>query len=288
MVEPKFKRLKLFLGWTFGLSWTLALIFYLSGAQWGQGLSTVLVGALYMAIPALCAIGIQKRFGQPLKESLRLSLRFNRWFLVAWLLPVAIILLATGLSILLPGVSFSPGMEGWAARFPDQPLPDLPIHLYWLTLIQGLVAGVTINAVFALGEEVGWRGLLLTELSHVGFWRASLIIGTVWGIWHGPLILQGHNYPNYPVLGIFMMILFCILMTPPLILVTQKAQSVVAAAIFHGTINALGALPLLVIAGGNELGVGLTGLAGMGGLALINLGIVLYRRGTRYRTIINH
>ena len=54
---------------------------------------------------------------------------------------------------------------------------------------QGMLAGITINAVVAFGEELMWRGFLLKELKGKGIWRASLIIGSIWGIWHAPLII---------------------------------------------------------------------------------------------------
>ena len=39
-------------------------------------------------------------------------------------------------------------------------------------------------------EEFGWRGYMLPVLSGwLGWRKASLIIGVVWGIWHAPLFL---------------------------------------------------------------------------------------------------
>lgn len=54
-----------------------------------------------------------------------------------------------------------------------------PVHPFWLGLIQGLIAGITINALAAFGEELGWRGLLQKELAWMGFWRSSLLIGMI-------------------------------------------------------------------------------------------------------------
>ena len=53
---------------------------------------------------------------------------------------------------------------------------------------------VTLFAVFSgpLGEEIGWRGFALPKLLETRTaLAASLILGSVWAIWHLPLILVG-------------------------------------------------------------------------------------------------
>src|SRR5262249_28419015 len=152
----------------------------------------------------------------PLKEPFRIRFRPNRWFLVAWLLPLLIALATLGVSLLLPGIEFSPEMAGMFQRFEKvltaeqlaemhKQAETLPIHPFWLALLQGLIAGVTVNAVAGFGEELGWRGLLLRELEGVGFWKSSFVIGVIWGFWHAPLIIQGHNYPEHPWAGVLLM-----------------------------------------------------------------------------------
>src|SRR5699024_9575008 len=140
----------------------------------------------------------------------------------------------------------------------------LPFHPLWLLVGQGLLGGITINAIFAFGEEVGWRGFLLQEFRSLGFWKASLLIGLIWGIWHAPLIIfAGHNYPRTPIVGIVMMTLFCILLCPGLALITVHSRSISAAAFFHGMINSSASLGIMIVAGGNsELLNGISGLAG--------------------------
>lgn len=157
---------------------------------------------------------------------------------------------------------------------------SMPIHPFWLTLLQGLVAGITINAVLGFGEELGWRGLLQKELGCMGFWRSSVVIGAVWGIWHAPIILQGHNYPDHPVAGIFMMTLWCILLAPLFTYIRLKAKSVIAAAVFHGSLNATGGLSILVLKGGNDIILGVTGLSGF--IVLIFMNIILFIYETFY------
>jgi membrane protease YdiL (CAAX protease family) len=42
----------------------------------------------------------------------------------------------------------------------------------------------------ALGEEIGWRGLLLPRLhARLGFTAAALLSGLVWALWHTPILL---------------------------------------------------------------------------------------------------
>ena len=36
----------------------------------------------------------------------------------------------------------------------------------------------------------------------MGFLKTSVLTGFIWGVWHAPIILQGHNYPQHPVAGV--------------------------------------------------------------------------------------
>jgi membrane protease YdiL (CAAX protease family) len=276
-----------FVGLTYLVSYLFAFSYFaLGGTKTMPG--ALVLGIAFMSIPLLVAVVVQKRiYHALLKGPLRISFRPNRWFVVAWLLPPVIALATLGVCLLFPGITFSPEMAGMFERFKGLLTPEqfeemkhqaeaLPIHPFWLGLVQGLVAGPTVNAVAAFGEEVGWRGLLQRELGGLGFWRASAVIGVIWGLWHAPLILHGHNYPEHPVAGVFLMTVMTVLLSPLLAYITIKANSVVAAAIFHGTLNATAGLAILVVEGGNDLLVGVTGLAGFIVLFLANVGLFLW------------
>ena len=46
--------------------------------------------------------------------------------------------------------------------------------------------------VFATGEEIGWRGVLVPQLAKVQpFVKVAIISGVIWGLWHLPVILFG-------------------------------------------------------------------------------------------------
>src|SRR5690606_27639265 len=83
--------------------------------------------------------------------------------------------------------------------------------------------------------------------------------------------LQGHNYPQHPVAGVAMMTLFCLLLSPLFSYVRLKSGSVLAAALMHGTLNGTAGIALMLVQGGNDLTIGMTGVAGMIVLVLANL-----------------
>ena len=145
-----------------------------------------------------------------------------------------------------------------------------------LSIFSGLLAGATINAVFAFGEEVAWRGFLYKEFKGRKFLTVALIIGVIWGFWHFPLILNGHNYPQHPVLGVFLMVVLCILLTPILMYFRKKSGTVIVPAIMHGTFNAVIGISNILVEPANDLLMGGPGLAGLIVLLLTNLCLFFY------------
>jgi membrane protease YdiL (CAAX protease family) len=60
------------------------------------------------------------------------------------------------------------------------------------TVLSTLTGGVLMAALLAVGEEIGWRGLLVPQLARINpFARTALISGIIWGIWHIPMIIGG-------------------------------------------------------------------------------------------------
>jgi membrane protease YdiL (CAAX protease family) len=75
-----------------------------------------------------------------------------------------------------------------------------------------------------------------------------------------------------------MMMVMCVLLAPIFSYVRLKANSVIAAAIIHGAFNANYGLSLMVVKGGNDLTIGVTGLAGFIVLVLANFCLFIYDR----------
>ena len=95
----------------------------------------------------------------------------------------------------------------------------------------------------AFGEEAGWRGYMYPKLAEkFGDAGACLIGGTVWAVWHFPMIAQGHtfglDYPGAPYLGFLAFIPYCIGVGSIQWYLTKKSGSVWPAAFLHAVNNA--------------------------------------------------
>ncbi len=132
----------------------------------------------------------------------------------------------------------------------DTVLPPLTV-VAGTVLVQGVLAGLTINGLFAFGEEYGWRGVLAEELRPLGNLRANLLTGVLWGLWHAPIIiLLGHNYGTEWGWGIFLMMAWTTPLAFLLSWVRQRSGSVLSAAFLHGAYNGtIGFFALTIIGG---------------------------------------
>jgi membrane protease YdiL (CAAX protease family) len=262
---------------TFVLTHGLVLGYLLCGGSWRR-LDSFVFANIAMLVPGLvaaCTARLVHR--QPLLRTLGLFVRFNRWFLFAWLVPVLLCVATLLVGLALPGTSYSAELTGLRARFDlsaDQlrslvpPIGSLaPIYTL---LAQGLLGGPTLSAIAGLGEEAGWRGLLHHELSGLGFWRESWIVGLLWGAWHLPLVFEGYGYPNHPFAGAGLLLTFTVLAAPLYTFVRIRAASTLACAIFHGSFAASMLLTFAPIAGGSELTAGLLAVPGVLILLLVN------------------
>lgn len=242
----------------------------------------------YMLFPMLVALVLQAiRHERPGSTGL-LRFRFSWSLLAAIGCVIAVVLLSIPFSALVPGVRMHygaeqyiamNGLEGAAADAITAQLHALPAPMLILTtIVSGVLAGCTINALFAFGEEYGWRNYMVSALKGESFLKAAAVIGLVWGIWHAPLVLAGHNYPQHPVAGVAMMCVFCILAGIIELYFTLRTKSVFTAAIIHGNINAMASVVVMFVLGGNDLTVGLTGLGGFLALGLAILVIRFFDR----------
>lgn len=270
------KNVKLYIAIAYGLIWGAGLVFYLSGTNVASFAgATQLLASFCMFIPLVATLICQKSSKEPLLRNVGISWKVNRWWFFGWLIVPLIPLLTILFTHWTIGLSFNVPGETVPLGFMNK-----PVGMVGITLLSGMVAGVTINALFAFGEEIGWRGYLLKQFEGKNFLTTSIIIGIIWGLWHAPLILLGHNYPQHPQWGVLMMVVMSI----PLSFIIQyfrvKSGSVIVAAVMHGTFNALAGMAYIFIDmnNWNDLIDASCGLTGICSLLVVAIAIFLFDR----------
>lgn len=270
VTSPNSRRLALFFG-VLGLA-GIALSVSIRVTEFG----VLTLASVYMFSPLVAAVvvclvhdisfaSVGVRLGRP------------RWLVVAALVALPLVVLTLAIALAVPGVGFDPTID---------PLPGvtLPGGVLGVVAMFGVVLalGATVNAVFAFGEEFGWRGYLLWELAPLGFWRATGAIGAIWGLWHAPAIVAGYNFPSYPFVGVFVMMLAGMALSPVYTYLVLRAKSVFAAALLHGVFNGSAGLVIaFAVTKGpiqRELIASPVGLAGI--LAFGLAAVVIAVRGT--------
>ena len=124
------------------------------------------------------------------------------------------------------------GFQGWS---------DLAMLAYFIptTAIYGLPGSLS----SALGEEIGWRGFLVPELSRsMSFTGVALTSGVIWFTWHLPVILLGNYHNNspaaLPLAGQLLMFFICVVGAAIIMAYLRlKSGSLWTGAIFHATHN---------------------------------------------------
>lgn len=268
----------------------------LGGAQ----LAIYAVAFLYMPAPLAAALIVERGLGRGYLLG-RLFVGFRRSLPRILLVTVFVVLGAFALMVAevallgnvlgLPGVgAFVTSPDGLArnivellgpqaaAQMASQSTPS-PYLLLAIAGPAGVIAGLTLNGVFAFGEEYGWRGWLMNELAPLGPVRANLLTGVLWGLWHAPLILMGFNYAPYRLMGVVAM---CGLTTALSFLLWRAREytgSVLAPAVLHGAFNAFQGFLVLTIAARNPLVSVPVGVLGWVALALVAVLLWALTRG---------
>lgn len=154
--------------------------------------------------------------------------------LIIWRAPLIIylVILIAPLLFLGSGIGLYSWFVGPIGRFDNHAVVTIP-SVIWGALFAG-----------PLGEELGWRGLLLPELQKkFSAFRSSLIIGVIWYCWHIPLfyapvgtLVSGQPLAVIPLLTylLFVICLSCIYTW----LVNNSRGSVLIAILIHLSINA--------------------------------------------------
>ncbi|MEZ4707573.1 MAG: type II CAAX endopeptidase family protein [Caldilineaceae bacterium] len=167
------KRIVIYLIIVFALSTPLYILISQNGGFAGDGQLYVLP---LMWSPAIAALLTTLIFQRNVR-GLGWRLGSSRFLAIGYLLPILYAGIAYGAIWLLGLGNVNLGALG------DNP---------GLVLVQKLTIHVLASVLLAVGEEIGWRGLLVPQLHTLHpFARTALISGVIWGVWHIPMIIGG-------------------------------------------------------------------------------------------------
>ncbi len=164
----------------------------------------------------------------------------NKWILMAYLLPLGYGFVIYGITwftghgiffdtAYITKVGDNLGLNGWN---------DIEVLLFAVPLYA--IIWMPIQMASALGEELGWRGLLGPQLMRLmSFPAASLTSGLIWFLWHVPIIVWGSYMIEYRPemwqIGCFAIML--IGASFPMMYYRLKSGSVWTGAVFHASHN---------------------------------------------------
>ena len=238
MNEPKarvWRKIGCFYALTMLLSGAIDA-FVLRAGRMDAGNMLYVTGAMWS--PALAAFATKKLFGESIRE-MPWALGPSKYVWLGYLIPVAYALPVyaavwlTGLGGFAEAQFVRKTAETFA--FPSWP-PVVTIALFVaMTATLGLV-GKTSRAV---GEEIGWRGFLVPELSKVvGFTGISVISGSMWAVYHFPVLIFADYNAGTPVwFGLGCFTVGVIAESFIYAWLTLRSRSLWPAALLHGSHN---------------------------------------------------
>ncbi|MGL5755798.1 MAG: CPBP family intramembrane glutamic endopeptidase [Paraclostridium sp.] len=285
------KKVNTFIGITFLLTWIMAFGLMLNGGYQNQYASLVIVGCMFM--PAIATIITTLISKEKFKDVwIKPNLKGNiKYYIIAWLVPVLLIVVGVVIYYLIFPSQFDGSMSNMINSTKNQLIglgKSVPTNsqiklMLIVQIITSIFIAPVVNFIPCLGEELGWRGYLLPNLSKkYSLVKATLITGVIWGIWHAPMIAMGHNYGlgyiTAPWGGIFAMTIFCVCLGSLFSYVTIKTKSCIPAVIGHAMINGFSAVGIMFISIDNPNPfIGPMPIGIIGGFGIVIAGITCFR-----------
>lgn len=288
------KRVIIYIVITFALTWLYAifLIYPIANGEALNGipaLATQLVVAAAMFCPSIGVLLTRLVTREGFKNAwLRPHIKGNiKAYLLAWFGPAILTFAGCAIYFLLIPGSFDPDCgymrQTMAAAGVPYEAQAVPMNMLMaIQIIQAVFLAPILNFATCFGEEWGWRGYLLPKVSqHFSTIPTLLVTGIIWGLWHAPLTIIGHNYGlgywGFPFTGIAMMCVFCTVLGIFLSYVTLKTRSCIPAILAHGAINGIAAVGMYFTHdGGNPfVGPAPTGIIGIIPFVLVAIPMML-------------
>jgi membrane protease YdiL (CAAX protease family) len=110
----------------------------------------------------------------------------GKTIILAWVYPLFLGSIAYGATWVTGLTTFSPPMLDAMGIHNASPI------LRWIVLLAvAMSLGSIYGLLWAAGEQIGWRGYLLTRLMDAGVPQPVLVSGLIWAVWQIPLVLSG-------------------------------------------------------------------------------------------------
>ena len=284
------KRIIIFLVLVFAITFGIEFgVIYPLVEQYGYGTNATVTLAVagVMFIPALCVVLTRLITGEGFRNSwIHPHFKGNiKYYLFAWLAPSVLSTIGAVVYYLCFPEQFDPN-SGYIMKTMSEVGRELPANMPPLKVliigqtITAVLFGPILNFITCFGEEWGWRGYLLPKMAaKIPRTPMLLITGTIWGLWHAPIIAMGHNYGTdywgYPVVGIAVMCIFCIALGTIFSYLCIKTQSCIPGIIAHGAINSFAGAGLFFAATNDNAILGPTPAGLIGGIGLIVTAIII-------------
>lgn len=276
-----YKSVATFLIMTLGLTYVTGIVVYMQGGLEKQPM----LSNLLMFFPAIVAFTVIRQTSGMRISSVFRTLGFRlgniKYFLLFPLIVIVIISFTYFVTYLLdPNVFISAEKISDNIEELDINLGTLPVSMKIIIifLINGAMSSFVILPL-TLGEEIGWRAFLYPRLVRLYKKRGLFIGGIIWGVWHAPMIMMGHNYPSSPVIGLFVMTLWCIPTGILLYYIYCRSGSVVTVALVHAVMNQTAPTINMLFVEMDEMQPLIHGPTGLIGIFVFSvIAFVLYRK----------
>ncbi len=234
------RRILLFLALSFLPPWTLMLLYIAKYGKTMDGAYYGMICSIAMLVPAIANI-LTRVITREGFDGIKLALKFKgnvRYLLIALCFPIV----CGYITALASAATFIPNCSALDIIIKTDHLNVAAMALY-------CTGGSVLGIIPGFGEEFGWRAYLTPKLEEkMPFPAAITVSGIIWGLWHAPLIVCGHNfgtdYSGYPYAGIVLMCVFCIFLGLFLTALVKATNSVIPAALGHIAFNnCIGAVP---------------------------------------------
>lgn len=240
---------------TFVLAYILEIIASILAIKGNQFAFTSLL-AITMFIPMLSVLIIRKNFkGLGWKPQFKGKIKY---WVMAFIVPAIISILGAVLFFVIFPDTFDTSGKYLELTMGAEQYSTLqksgmtPILCAIMSTFSCITIVPAINGFLAIGEEIGWRGMMYPYLKEkFGTNIGRIIGGSIWGVWHFPAIIiagyeYGTEYIGAPFLGPITFIAITICFGTILDNLYEKSNCMIVPALAHGAINGIAGIPLLL------------------------------------------